>query len=84
MFEDIVWYWSRAANDEQLSGVQKDVAMRGAMFLKNIVASNWNVMLEFVWAMLSKFERTLGFPRVRGRGGAAGASGPACRYLSRC
>ncbi len=67
MFDDIVWYWSRAANDEQLLGVQKDMAM-GAIFLKKIVASNWNVMLEFVWAKLSEFERALGSPQVRGKG----------------
>ena len=67
-FDDILWYWSRAANDEQISSVQNDMAM-SAIFLKKIVASNWNVMLEFVWAKLSEFERALGSPEVRGNGG---------------
>ena len=40
-----------------------------AVFLKKIVASNWNVMLEFLWAKLSEFERTLGEPILRGEGG---------------
>lgn len=68
MFDDIVWYWSRAANDEQISSVQNDVAM-SAIFLKKIVASNWNVMLEFVWAKLSEFERALGRPKIGRTGG---------------
>lgn len=51
-----------------MSSVQNDVAM-SAIFLKKIVASNWNVMLEFVWAKLSEFERALGRFEVRGTGG---------------
>lgn len=51
-----------------MSSVQNDVAM-SAIFLKKIVVSNWNVMLEFVWAKLSEFERALGNPEVRGTGG---------------
>ena len=35
-----------------------------AIFLKKIVASNWNVMLEFVWAKLSEFERAVRSPTV--------------------
>lgn len=50
-----------------MSSVQNDVAM-STIFLKKIVASNWNVMLEFVWAKLSEFERALGGPIVRGIG----------------
>lgn len=68
IFDDIVWYWSRAANDVQISSVENDMAM-SAIFLKKIVASNWNVMLEFVWAKLSEFERALGSPEARGNGG---------------
>ena len=66
--EDIVWYWSQVATDEQLSILQGDVTM-GAVHLKKIAASNWNVMLEFVWAKLSEFERALGrFEVIGGRG----------------
>ena len=68
IFDDIVWYWSRAANDEQTRSAQHDMAL-GAIFLKKIVASNWNVMLEFVWAKLSEFERALGGLEVRGNEG---------------
>ena len=64
IFDDIIWYWSRAANDEQISSAQNEMAM-SAIFLKKIVASQWNVMLEFVWAKLSQIERALGSPVVR-------------------
>ena len=63
IFDDIIWYWSRAANDAQIVSAQNDMAM-SAIFVKWIVASNWNVMLEFVWAKLSEFEYCLGRLRV--------------------
>ena len=63
IFDDIIWYWSRAATDAQILSAQSDMAM-SAIFLKKSVASNWNVMLEFVWAKLSEFERDVRSPTV--------------------
>lgn len=66
--DDIAWYWSQVAIDEQISSLQNDVTMC-AVHMKKIVASNWNMMLEFVWAKLSEFERALGkFEVIEGRG----------------
>ena len=59
ILDDIAWYWMNLASAEQIAGVQRDAAM-SSIFLKKIVASNWNVLLEFVWAKLSEFERELG------------------------
>ena len=65
IFDDIVWYWTRSASNEQISKAQDDVAI-SAIFLKKIVASSWNVMLEFVWAKLSEFERSIGMSEAVG------------------
>lgn len=59
ILDDIAWYWMNVASTEQITSVQKDAAI-SSIFLKKIVASNWNVLLEFVWAKLSEFERELG------------------------
>ena len=58
ILDDIAWYWMNVASAEQIASVQKDAAM-SSIFLKKIVASNCNVLLEFVWAKLSEFEREL-------------------------
>ena len=68
MFDDLVWYWSRAASEKQISNAQADVAM-SAIFLKKIVASNWNVTLEYVWTKLCEFERALGRVKITGNRG---------------
>ena len=47
------------ASSEQIASVEKD-STRSSIFLKKIVASNLNVLLEFVWAKLSELERELG------------------------
>ena len=59
ILDDIAWYWTKMASAEQIASAHKDAAM-SSIFLKKIVASNWNVLLEFVWAKLSEFERELG------------------------
>ena len=59
IFDDIMWYWTDVASVEQVLAAQEDAAM-GAIFLQNIVASTWNVFLEFIWAKVSEFERELG------------------------
>lgn len=59
MLDDIAWYWTHAASAEQITDAQNDMAM-SAIFLQKIVASNWNVLLEYVWAKLCEFERELG------------------------
>jgi Mg2+ and Co2+ transporter CorA len=59
MFDDIAWYWTHVASLEQVKGAQKDMAM-SSIFLKQIVASQWNVLLEYVWAKLCEFEKELG------------------------
>lgn len=58
ILDDIAWYWTNMASAEQIASVQKDESM-SSIFLKKIVASNWNVLLELVWARLSEFERDL-------------------------
>ncbi|KAL6713409.1 hypothetical protein ACLMJK_008874 [Lecanora helva] len=58
ILDDTAWYWMNKASAEQIAEVRKD-ALISSIFLKKIVASNWNVLLEFVWAKLSDFEREL-------------------------
>ena len=48
--------------------MQKEKTL-SAIFLKKIVASNWNVMLEFVWAKLSQIEYDLGSSEIKEMGG---------------
>ena len=55
------------ASEEQIQIAKEDMTM-SAMFVKKIVASNWNVMLEYVWAKLSDYERALGSPGITGIG----------------
>ena len=59
IFDDIIWYWTSAASKEEVLAAESDAAT-GAWFLKKIVASMWNVFLEYIWARVSEFERSLG------------------------
>ena len=68
--EDIAWYWTSVADAGQRASVLTDPII-GAIFLKRIVTSNWNVVLEFVWAKLSEFEREIGLLGVGSLGGLA-------------
>ena len=68
IFDDIIWYWTKVASVEQVTAAQNDAAV-GAIFLKKIVASMWNVFLEYIWARLCEFERSLGgFEAGKNRG----------------
>ena len=58
ILDDIAWYWTSVADAEQVASVARD-ATASAIFLKKIIASNWNVVLEFIWAKLSEIEREL-------------------------
>ena len=53
---------------KQISNAQADVAM-SAIVLKKIVASNWNVTMEYVWTKLCEFERALGRVKITGNRG---------------
>lgn len=57
--DDVAFYWTNVANPQQIAAAQKDVSLSSTYF-KKIVASQWTLLLEFIWAKLGEFEKELG------------------------
>lgn len=56
--EDVVWYCTNTADDSQRPKLGPDFEVTATLL--KIVASHWNVLLEFIWAKLSEMERDVG------------------------
>jgi Mg2+ and Co2+ transporter CorA len=58
MLNDVAYYWEEVGSSDLIAATLKDGTL-GAVHLQKLVASNWLVLLEYIWATLSELERTL-------------------------
>ena len=58
MLDDIIYYWEEVASGDLIAAALNNPAL-SAVHLQKLVASNWLVLLEYIWAALSDLERTL-------------------------
>lgn len=66
IFDDVGFYWTKVAKQEDIIAATMQ-ATEATRYLTKIIASNWNVLLEYIWKTLNRMDTKLGsFERPKG------------------
>jgi hypothetical protein len=67
MLDDIAYYWTEVASPNQITAAVNEPS-ETALYLERIVASSWNILLEYIWKTLNKLDKSLGsFEKPQGK-----------------